>query len=119
MINLEILENNIVGINVKGYLEEGDFEGLTSTIDLIIDMKGNIKILLDAANFEGWKDRGAVKEHFEFVKSHHKKVDKVALIEGHIWQQWLATIADIFMHPEVKIFEKNEHKKALKWLNEK
>lgn len=90
MITNEKTAGNLVEIKMPEYLESGDFKTFSSTIDGIIHQHGKIRLLLDARNFEGWKNLDIVKEHFQFVKEHQHSVKQAAVIAGHQWQYWIA-----------------------------
>jgi hypothetical protein len=50
------------------------------------------------------------------VKSHQRKVDCIAVILAHEWQQWLVAAVKVFLHPEVRVYKENEESEALKWI---
>jgi energy-converting hydrogenase Eha subunit G len=51
------------------------------------------------------------------VKSHHKNVERLAVVAGHMWQHWLAALAQVFVHPKIKVFDKDQIEDAREWLN--
>ena len=52
-----------------------------------------------------------------FVKEHHHKIARLALISAHDWQRWFAHGVGIFLDPEIKVFKKDEMDKAVAWLS--
>jgi len=111
--------NNLIEIEPTGSLKTGDFDDLAKKADKLIDTYGNIKLLINAQNFEGWDSLSASEAHFTFVQKHHKDVEKAAIIVGHSWQEWVASILKVFLHPEIRIFQSSELKKAQSWIQEK
>ncbi len=74
--------------------------------------------MVDASRFEGWDNFDAAEQHFGFVKGHHEKVERLAIVAGHMWQHWLAALARVFVHPHIKVFDKNQVGEARKWLKD-
>jgi energy-converting hydrogenase Eha subunit G len=50
------------------------------------------------------------------VKNHHQKVERIAVIVGHSWQYWVIGTMQLFLHPEVRIFDRGEEREALEWI---
>lgn len=105
MITIEKTTGNLVEIKVPEKLEPGDFKALSPAIDNLIREQGQIRILLDARDFNGWRNTEAAEEHFRFVKAHEQYVARAALLAGHSWQHWIGAFANIFLEPEVKVFD--------------
>jgi hypothetical protein len=110
------LESNMVEIKVTGALNHHDFKELAQKIDPLINRFGSLKLFVDATHFTGWDNSQAAEQHFRFVKEHHKKIDKIAVISGHAWQHWLISVIKIFIHPEIKIFSDHQFPEARNWL---
>ena len=51
-----------------------------------------------------------------FVKDHQAKAERIAVIAPHEWQHWLIGFARVFLHPEVKAFDKGQEAEARSWL---
>ncbi len=117
---LEVLTaaDNIVEVALKGNVRANDFDHIRQHIDELIAKHGTIRLLLDASEFEGWQDVDAAKTHFMFVKEHHNRVERIAILGNHQWQYWLASAIGVFLHPEVKCFESGEQGTAREWLGE-
>lgn len=83
----------------------------------VTHIDGNIiKIKVDSS--KEWEDFSGAKEHLEFVKTHHQKVEKIAFVAGHMWQHWVAAMASIFVHPKIKVFEKSKLEDAESWIRQ-
>lgn len=118
MIEITSTNSNIVTIKVAGELQHNDFKKITAKVDSVIKKHKTINILMDATGFDGWESKQVAGEHFTFIKEYHHKVDRIALVSGHLWQQWLGGFANVFMHPKIKTFDADERKEAEKWLTE-
>jgi hypothetical protein len=40
-------------------------------------------------------------------------VERIAVIVGHEWQDWLIGAVRVFVHPEVRTFDKGQESEAL------
>jgi hypothetical protein len=58
-----------------------------------------------------------MRKHFSFVRGHHHYVEKIAVITGPWWQNFMFLLAKIFIHPKVKAFKIGKEAAAIKWLN--
>lgn len=111
-------QEHILEVNVKGALSSDDFKELAAIADNLVKEHGKIRLLLNATDFQGWENFSAAENHFRFVKHHHQNVEKIALIAGHMWQHWVAAMASIFVHPEVKVFHTDKGEEAERWVRQ-
>lgn len=118
MIRAEPLSDHVLKITVTGKLEPLDFQQATPQIDRMIRAQGTLRLLVDATAFDGWASIDAARTHFAFVRDHHRKIERIALIAGHEWQHWLAEMASMFAHPEIRVFDAGEADQAQRWLEE-
>jgi hypothetical protein len=81
-----------------------------------MQQQGEIRLLIDASHLEGWENVAALENHAAFVKSHQQKVARIAVIARHEWQHWLVGAVRVFLHPDVKVFDKSDESGALRWL---
>jgi len=116
MIHINSFADNTLKIEVSGKLEEDDFKKITPGIDEAIKLHGSLKLLIDATAFDGWSSMHAASQHFSFVRNHHQKIERIALIADHEWQHWVVGVASVFVHPEIKIFDKDHATAAETWL---
>lgn len=107
---------NLVELTVTGKLKSEDFKELAEKADTLIKEYGNVRVLIDASGFDGWDNLAAAEGHFGFVKEHHEKVERLAIIAGHMWQHWLAALAHVFVHPKMKVFNKGQAEEAKAWI---
>lgn len=116
MIKAELLAGGILKVVAPTKLQSGDFAELARQVDPLIRQKGQVRLIIDASNLQGWKNLAAVEEHAAFVKSHQHKVDRIAVIARHEWQHWLVGALKVFLHPEIRVFDKNHESDALDWI---
>jgi hypothetical protein len=116
MIETEVIAPDALKIVVPGRLTADDFRQLAPQVEAIIKEHGKIRLLIDATQLEGWQDISAFEAHATFVKDHQAKAERIAVIAPHEWQHWLIGLARVFLHPEVKAFDKDQERDACNWL---
>lgn len=118
MIIIENINYDLVRLKVTAPISVGDFNSVAPQIDALIKEKSTIRLLVDGRSFKGWENTKAFKEHIGFVKNHHLKVKKIAIIARHWWQYCFVGIFRLFVHPKIRIFNANQFEDALRWVTE-
>lgn len=118
MIKTEQLSANALRIIAPEKLNADDFRQISPQVDSLISQYGKIRLLIDASGFNGWENIEAFENHAGFVKNHQQKVERIAVIVGHEWHHWLVGLIRMFVHPEVRAYEKSHESEALQWLTE-
>src|SRR5215469_4325191 len=116
MITTEPITARVLKITVPEKLKADDFRLLAPQIDSLIQQQGKIRLLIDASNFSGWENITAFERHISFIKNHHQKVERISIVTGHDWQHWVIGTIRLFVHPEVRAYDKNEESEALAWI---
>lgn len=97
-------------------LKGDDFLELAPQVDAIIREHGQLRLLIDASNFDGWANLDAFEKHANFIKEHQQKVGRIAVIAGHDWQYWVVGALKVLLHPEVRAYDTAHEADALKWI---
>jgi hypothetical protein len=116
MIKTEVIAPGVLKIIAPEKLNADDFSGLAPQVESIMKEKGQIRLLIDASRLEGWENIAALEKHAAFVKAHQQKVERIAIIARRDWQHWLVGAVKVFLHPEVRAFDKDDEGEALRWL---
>jgi hypothetical protein len=74
--------------------------------------------LIDATQLEGWDNFAALEQHAAFVKARQEKVERIAIIAQHDWQHWLVGAVKVFLHPEIRVFDRSAADQALRWITD-
>jgi hypothetical protein len=119
MIKTDLIAPGVLKIIAPEKLDADDFSGLAPQIKAIMKQQGQIRLLIDASHLDGWENIAALEKHAAFVKAHQQKVDRIAVIARHDWQHWLVGAVRVFVHPEVKTFDKGDESEALRWLEDR
>ena len=120
MIKHELIEGDgIVVVAPEGKLEEGDFKQLAATLDPFIEANGKLQgILISTESFPGWKDFTGLLSHLRFVKDHHRKIGKVAIVSDSKAAAVAESLAKHFVSAQIKHFEFAAKERALAWLRQ-
>lgn len=116
MLTIKQDETNKIKLEVSGKLQSSDLDKLAKLADESIKKHGKVRLFINSSLFEGWDDFATMQKHFRFVQEHHNYVEKLSIITGPWWQNFMLSFAKIFIHPKVKTFEVGEEEVALKWL---
>ena len=118
MVEYELLRTEgILILRPKDRLEAADFEKVAQEIDPYIEANGTLHgILLDAESFPGWKDFAALVAHLRFVRDHHRKIQKIAVVSDSTFLTVAPKIATHFVQADIRHFAREQRETALGWL---
>jgi len=116
MIKTELISGNALKIVAPEKLGAGDFAKIAPQVDSLISQHGKIRLLIDASGFKGWENIATFENHAGFVKNHQQRVERIAVMVSHDWQHWLIGAVRIFLHPDVRAYDKNQESEALQWI---
>jgi len=116
-LSFELLEDRgVLVLEPKGELEAADFERISSEVDPFIEKTGGLLgLMVVAERFPGWDDVAAFASHARFVRDHHKKIRRVALVTADRIVSALPRFASWFVDAEIRVFAFDERDEALLW----
>lgn len=106
----------LVEFTLPRKVEAGDFPNLALQVDPVIEREGGIRLILNLSGFRGWTGFRAAKEHLLFVQGHHKKVERLAVVTGPLWQKALIGMVHFLVHPGVRLFDADQLDAARTWV---
>lgn len=107
----------ILVLHPQGRLEAADFDKLAQEIDPYIETNGKLNgLMVDAESFPGWKDFAAMIAHFKFIRDHHRKIPKVAVVSDGTFLSVAPRFAAHFVQADIRHFSHVERDQALAWL---
>ena len=120
MLNHELRrDEGILVLNPEGPLEEADFTALASHVDAYLEQHGTLRgVLIRAKSFPGWKDFGALLAHLRFLREHHQRIEKVAVVADGAFANIMPNIANHFVHAQVQHFDLTREDAAWVWLRQ-
>jgi hypothetical protein len=103
-------------VTVEGVLIFNELEDIQSKISTQIDHSRKSKVLVLAENFSGWAKEGDWGD-LEFLHEHDPYIEKIAVVTGEKWKDWLLTFLVAGMRQAtVESFPEGGAKTARLWL---
>ena len=103
----------------QGPLSAGDFEALARTVDPYLEAQGELTgLLLEAAAFPGWENFSSMLTHFRFVRDHHRRIRRLAVVSDSKFLTVAPKFAAHFVGAEVKTFDAASRDAAIAWIGE-
>lgn len=120
MIQHELLrEQRILILRPETALQAEDFAIIASVVDPFIESHGDLRgLMIDAPSFPGWENFAALLSHLRFVRDHHRRIRRVAVVSDHPLLGAAPKIASHFLKAELKTFGAADCTAALAWLGE-
>lgn len=118
MLDYSILQSEgILVLEPQAPLTKEDFSGPSTAADRYLSDHARLHgVLIHSKAFPGWKDFGGFAAHMRFVREHHKKVARVAVVTDSALVGILESLGKHFVSAEVKHFPYLDKAKALDWL---
>ena len=119
MIKFELLiKDGVLMVTPEGPLASDDFKELAAVADPYIEQHDKLNgLMIYTESFPGWENFEALISHFRFVKDHHRKLAKVALVTDSKIASIAESMANHFVSAEIKHFDFSDKDTALSWLN--
>lgn len=118
MLDYSIMKpEGILVLKPNDALSKEDFGGLSAAVDAYLSDHASLKgVLVHTKGFPGWENFGGFTAHMHFVREHHRKVARVAIVTD----SWFAGVAESlgshFISAEIRHFPFSDDAKALDWL---
>lgn len=118
MIHFELLrDQGILILEPRAALTSADFAALAASVDPWIEEHGDLRgLVIEAPSFPGWDDFAALVSHMKFVRDHHQRVRRVAVVSDSAVLTAVPKIAAHFVSAEVRTFEAGRRAEALAWI---
>ena len=118
MIQYELLrDQGVLTLKPDGALRAEDFVALASAVDPYIEQHGEFNgLMLEAQSFPGWDDFAALVSHVRFVRDHHRRIRRIAVVSDSKLLALAPKLASHFVSAEVRAFDAADRAAALAWL---
>jgi hypothetical protein len=98
-------------------LTKEDFAAISQKADTHIESHGGLNgLMLCFERFPGWKNLKGMWSHFQFVRNHHRKINKVAFVTNTKIVKLVIRIAKLFVHPDARYFKFDQEESAMRWI---
>lgn len=109
--------NSVLHVRPAGPMQKNDFDALSQAVDPFIERTGSLHgLLLEVAHFPGWTNLAAVVRHFRFVRDHHRKIRKVAIVTDSPLGDAAEHVASHFVAAAIKHFPSGHVDEAEAWV---
>jgi len=109
--------HSILYVRPKAALEQSDFEQLAKTADPFIDETGDLAgLIIEAPDFPGWENLGAIVAHFRFIRDHQKHIRKIALVTDSALGSVAEHLASHFVSADIQQFPAGQTAAATQWV---
>ena len=119
MLSVNIDEKKGIALfEPNGPLSESDFKSAVEVVDPWIEKNGMLKgLIIKTKSFPGWESFGALSSHLTFVKGHHKKIGRLALVTDSVLGNVAEKLASHFVNAEIKAFPFDSIEEANSWVS--
>jgi SpoIIAA-like len=108
---------SVLYVHPKSALEQADFAKLAEKVDPYIEASGGLRgLIIEAPAFPGWDSFGALVAHVRFVRDHHRRIGKIALVTDSPIGNVAEHLASHFVSAQIKHFAAAEMAAAKQWI---
>ncbi len=103
----------------SGKLEATDFEDISRDIAPYIKKNGRLNgMLFETDKIPRFKNFAAMRSRLRFLRDHMKKINRVALVTDSKTLSAMPKLANHFIAPEFRSFDRAHRDEARRWLRE-
>jgi hypothetical protein len=108
---------SILYVRPMSALEKSDFVKLAEEVDPYIEASGGLRgLIIVAPAFPGWDGVGALINHVRFVRDHHRRIEKVAVVTDSPIGNLTEHLASHFVSAQIKHFSATGVEGARRWI---
>jgi hypothetical protein len=110
--------NGILHLRPKAALQESDFAELASVVDPYLEGHGELKgVIVEAPEgFPGWSSFAAMTAHLRFVRDHHRRIRKIAIVTDTHLADVAEKLGSHFIAATIKHFPSGQVAEAERWI---
>lgn len=105
----------VVTFKAIGMLSDSDYDSLSEAFDAVMAKHAYVRVLVDWEKLEGW-DEGAKTSSAWFGRSHHDRMQRMAIVAEDRWTDECSRIKDNVAPTEVRVFAPSKRDAAMAWL---
>lgn len=110
---------SVLHVRPLSALAAGDFVMLANAVDPYLNATGGLAgLIIETPGFPGWDGVRAVTAHLRFVRDHHKRIKKVAVVTDSALGNIAELLASHFISAEIRHFAAGEVEAAKGWIAE-
>lgn len=110
-------ERSVLHVRPRSALAAGDFAELSAAVDPYLEATGELAgLILETASFPGWDGLKAAAAHLRFVRDHHERIAKVAVVTDSAIGDVAEHLASHFVAAEIRHFPAGDVVEAEQWI---
>ena len=110
-------EQSILHVRPTSALEKSDFVKLAEKVDPYIEDHGALRgLILEVRAFPGWENLGALVAHVRFVRDHHRRIERIAVVTDSPLGNLAERLASHFVSAQIRHFPAAAVASAEKWI---
>ncbi len=109
--------HSILYVHPESPLNRTDFEQLAEKVDPFIESTGGLHgLIIEAPKFPGWENFGGMVAHVRFVRDHHRRVRRIAVVTDSAMGNVAEHLAAHFVSAQIRHFAAGELDAAKQWI---
>lgn len=118
MLDYSILKpEGILLIKPQMPLRKEDFADLSAAVDAYLAEHTTLHgVMIHTKGFPGWEDFDGFTAHMHFVRDHHQKVERVAIVTDSPFARLAESLGQHFTSAVIQRFPYADEGQALDWL---
>jgi hypothetical protein len=111
-----IEDRGVLVVSPHGRLGVEDFDAIALTVDPWLEAGRELNgFVVHAREFPGWESIGSFFRHVQFVRDHHRRIRRVALVSDGKLAKLAPAVVETFVAAEVQHFGYDELERAIDW----
>jgi SpoIIAA-like len=112
-----MIAEGILVLKPTAPLSKEDFAGVSAAVDTYLSTHPALHgVMIQAKEFPGWEDFGGFTAHMKFVRDHHQKVERIAVVTDSPMGGLAESLGNHFTSADVRHFRYSEEETAMEWL---
>jgi SpoIIAA-like len=113
-------EQSILHVQPKSAIEQDDFVSIAKAVDPHIEATGGLSgLIIETPGFPGWESFGAMVNHLRFVRDHHKRIKRIAVVTDSHLGDVAERVTSHFVSAEIKRFPAGQTEAARQWISDR
>jgi hypothetical protein len=106
----------VMVVEIREALRAQDFDAVAATADMWIEAHGDLQgLVIHARDFPGWQNLAGLVRHLRFVRDHHRKIKRIALVADTEVASLAPRLAEHFVASEIKAFPYADLDRGIEW----
>ena len=115
---LPVNEKNILAVRASGKLTDADYQAFLPELEKLIRESDCISMYVELEGFQGW-DAKAAWDDLKFGMQNNRHFHRIAIVGDNALQYIGVLLSNLFVHGEMKFFDKEHAGEAWDWVNDK